>query len=361
MILSCTPVDKLVSTIKTAIPKEKPDCFIAIPSNCSLDLDNFRAQLKAEDISFVGAIYPFVFDQDDAYDDKILVKFYKFAHPPIFFDENCKGSSDLKILENDASNSLLLLSHATHPYLSNFLVDLFKKFGASKKVAGGCTIFEENKFGGNLFDANQIYNNYIVLIPLISKMQISLYHGWKEISGPYIVTKANGQTVEHLNWESANQVFAGAFPDLVGDDYNFSDLLNLAREFPFGMYKELGECIIRDPIQFTEKGITFLTEIPENTVLFILQGAKKSLFSASFKAVKESIDLDAKIEDHLIFNCTARKSTLEEDYKEELKNMSEVSLGNMIEGVYGYGEIGTNPFGFLEINNRSCLSISYYK
>lgn len=361
MILSCAPVDQLVNTIKGNIPLENPDCFISIPSNCPIDLEKFRAQLKSENISFLGAIFPFVFDEEEAYEDKILVKFYKFAHPPIFFDKDCKGSTDLTMLDADCANSILLLSDPSHPHLSNFLVELFKTFGGNKKVAGGCTMLKENKFGCNLFDADRTYINYIALVPFLAQMQLSLHHGWTEISGPYIVTKTDNQIVEHLNWEPAKEVLAGAFPQLKGADFKSTELFDLVTEYPFGIYKELGECIVRDPIQFTETGIVFLTEIPENTVMFILEGKKKSLFSASVKAIEESLDINDQIEDHLIFNCIGRKMALKEEYIEELKCMREVSLDKKMEGVYTLGEIGTNPNGFLEINNRSCLSISFYK
>jgi hypothetical protein len=361
MILSHTTVDLLVDTIKANIPLEKPDCFIAVAADCSIDLDSFRSKLKAENVSFIGAIYPLVFDEHDAYDDKILVKYYKFGHAPIFFNEECKSETDLTTLNADCANSLLLLSDPIHPHLSTFLVDLFKTFGNEKKVAGGGTMIRANKFGCTIFDQENLYNNHIVLIPFGEHMQLSLHHGWTEVSGPFIVTKTKGQNVVHLNWEPAREVFAKALPKAKEGRLSTADLFNLAREFPFGIYKELGECIVRDPIQFSENGITFLTEVPENAVMFILEGKNKSLFSASIKSVEESLANNIHVEDHLIFNCIGRKIALNENYKEEIQVMSSVSLNNKIEGVYSVGEIATNPNGFLEINNRSCLSISFYK
>lgn len=362
MLLNTENIDEAVARIKEYSEKHKKDCFICIAAESQIDISNFIKLLNTADVNFVGAVFPSVFNEKGCFHDKILVKFFDFADQLIYIDdlEATPTASFMKIKESKA-NSLLLFCDPYEANLSPLLIQLFNAFGDKLNMAGACTMVKDNKFDFNIFDANGTYSNKILAIPLIEKTSVSAKHGWIEKTGPYIVTKSRGRLVEHLNWRSATEVFLEALGREDQKEMTPKDFTRLGEDFPFGIYKDFGENIVRDAVLFSDKeGIKFLIEVPENAVMFILEGHKKSLLEASIKSIQESMDISQPIIDQFVISCYRRRLFYGENYLEEIEGICQESMGGKIEGIISLGEIGANENGFLELYNRTCLSLSFY-
>lgn len=132
----------------------------------------------------------------------------------------------------------------------------------------------------------------------------------------------------------------------------------LAMRYPFGLYKEGAEDIVRDPIMTNEKGeLICVGEVPENSLLNILKGEPDSLVQAAGLAAKEAGDKE--ICDNLIVDCISRALFLGDDFGRELAAVKEnlVTAGEqgIPAGMLTLGEISSYGETTLEFFNKTIV------
>jgi len=139
---------------------------------------------------------------------------------------------------------------------------------------------------------------------------------------------------------------------------NFFDI---AKAYPFGIFREHGEDIVRDPISVGDQGeLICVGEVPENTVLYILKGENAALIDSAQSAMLESVkNAKEQIEHTLVVDCISRALFLEEEFPRELKQLSHGSVDQNTEavpqGVLSLGEISSYGGGVLEFYNKTLV------
>ncbi|MDI6735053.1 MAG: FIST C-terminal domain-containing protein [bacterium] len=160
------------------------------------------------------------------------------------------------------------------------------------------------------------------------------------------------QMISGLN-KNRVDFFGGMFPGVIHEKF-----YDVTMRYPFGIYKEGAEDIVRDPIMANEKDeLICVGEVPENSLLNILKGEPNSLIQAAGQAAKEVCTKE--IHCSLVADCVSRTLFLGEDFARELAAVKEnlVVTGNQVipAGMLTLGEIASYGETFLEFFNKTIV------
>ncbi|MGQ9619270.1 MAG: FIST signal transduction protein [Candidatus Aminicenantia bacterium] len=170
-------------------------------------------------------------------------------------------------------------------------------------------------------------------------------HGFTPIGEPLLVTRAKGNILYELNQRPA----LDSYLEFFGLSKDGKDLEKLGAMREVNFYP-LGIPIWRDEFQIVhlnymnlDGSIICANEIPENSIVRIMQAGKDDLLKATREAVNQAISMiEGKgIRACFIFDCISRPMLLEDRVGEEIKIVKEIlGEGVPIAGFYTYGEIG---------------------
>lgn len=186
-------------------------------------------------------------------------------------------------------------------------------------------------------------------------------HGWKKLVGPIVATRTSQNTIFELNWTNAFEVYKEAIEEDSEQEIRSDNFFSIAKGYPFGIYKENQEDIVRDPISVDENGsLICVGEVPENTVLYILKGERNDLIASAQQATQDTLQAPSiKINHLLVFDCISRTLFLEDRFPEELQAIdNQLKLRDLKATPYGVlslGEISSYGEGLLEFFNKTIV------
>ncbi len=281
------------------------------------------------------------------------LEFYCGYEAGLSLDQDVAGSKVgqffSNILSQTGRHSLqLLFPDGLNNRVGSLLDLLFHTLGSRTKYAGGVS--------GNGFyfrDTRQYFGSRILKDALVgaliisdSPIGVSVAHGWKPVSPPMIVTRAEGNVIYELDWEPAYDVYA-RFARRVDNVDVTEDLSHYLMGHPFGIpqAKEEYGYIVRDPVAKNDDGsLLCVGEIPINSVLRVLSGNKESLLSAVKTATRAAVDQigTADVAGVLVFSCVSRMAFLQDQFADEALAVQAI-VGDAVPvcGCMTFGEIGT--------------------
>ncbi|MFK7905998.1 MAG: FIST signal transduction protein, partial [Chitinophagales bacterium] len=192
-------------------------------------------------------------------------------------------------------------------------------------------------------------------------------HGWQQLEGPFVATRTEKNVIHELNWQNAFDLYKEVIDQDCTIPITKDNFFDIAKAYPFGIFKENSEDIVRDPIAVDENGaLVCVGEVPENTVLYILKGEKNALISSAKRAAEDTLSEDMpEIAQTLIVDCISRTLFLENDFSEELKVVSECfnKTNQPIhpQGILTLGEISSYGEGYLEFFNKTIVIGTFFK
>jgi hypothetical protein len=197
--------------------------------------------------------------------------------------------------------------------------------------------------------------------------RLGVRHGWRELKGPYVVTRSRRNVIVQLNWKNALDLYRAAVESDLGAPLTVEGLFRLSPGYPFGLRKEGQEVVVRDPIAPGEGGtLVCVGDVPENAVLSILKGEAASLTAAAAQAAREasagfSLRSGAGVRHCLLADCVSRAQFLGERFPAELAGISQAlreelgSAGGDAIGMLTLGEISSAGQGTLEFFNKTAV------
>lgn len=359
MIITNSTLDELLSQLD-------PDKvnLIFIGEKSSIDISGLIKVTNEKDISIAGGIFPQVLHECQAFDDAIVLKHLDTNNKP-YLIQNIHKRDDLAIepLKEDSKACLVLtdgLSSGIHNLLERMYENYWNKVSY---IGGGCGSISL-KQSPCVFTNEGFVQDSTVVLQLENKINLGVKHGWEKISGPYVANKTDKNRIIELNWRPAFDVYreiVEANSNMSFDEHEFFDI---AKGFPFGIYKEGHEDLVRDPIMVDDEGaLVCVGQIGKNASLNILKGAKENLLSSAETAANISF-ADDNFNDVLIVDCISRMLYLEDDFNQELDKIQQrlhQSANNVsLEGVLSLGEIASNHEGYLEFYNKTIVVSSIY-
>jgi hypothetical protein len=186
---------------------------------------------------------------------------------------------------------------------------------------------------------------------------VGVNHGWREVSGPYQVTRAQGNTIHELDRTPALDAYRKVVEGRSGQPLTSEGFFALAKGFPFGISKLGEEKIVRDPIAATDDGsLVCVGEVPQGCFVHILEGDADALVDAARKALElgtAAYDGPEAPRATLFIDCISRSLALGDDFPRELEAVA--SPSTPLVGALTLGEIANSGKDYLEFYNKTSV------
>jgi len=311
-----------------------------------------------------GGIFPMVIHESDHHEQGCIVKHIKGNRKPHIIKDVGKGQLDFELPQlHEEDSSCLVFLDGLMVNIPRFLERLYEQYWNKVDYVGaGCGSLSLTQTPC-VFDNTGIYQDSSLILLTPEEMKLGVKHGWQKIAGPFVANKTDGNKVIELNWRSAYQVYKEVVESHVNVQFDTADFFSISKGFPFGIFKEGKEDIVRDPIAREDDGsLICVGNISQNVALNILSGQDKKLIKSASEAAKESFSDSPK--DMLIVDCISRVLYLEEAFEDELNAIKQViqEAGKPFhaEGVLSIGEISSSKEGYLELYNKTIVVSSFY-
>lgn len=189
-----------------------------------------------------------------------------------------------------------------------------------------------------------------------NKTTVRVRHGWERVAGPFVASLTDGNVILELNWESAGSVY---LKHVIEQDPSLKDrpiFPDINSVYPMCIAKEAGEDILRDPLRLTANDeIVVLSDVTENSVMYLAHGDHASLVAAARQAV-DDCGTPNDIESCFISDCFSRVLMMGDTFTEELEAAHDAlrRFSDVVpEGVLALGEIANNCGQYLELFNKT--------
>lgn len=316
-------------------------------------------------LKICGGIFPGLILGDSKYMEGIIaVRLPKEANPKLIQDLSNLDASHfeklMKPLKTSCASMIIVdaFSTSVEPFLKNLndtFGPLFDFIGAG---AGHLTLKQEPC----LFYDNQFVQDAALLIPLAKHhLSLGIKHGWKRLSGPYVATHTEKKRIYELNWNNAADFYIPELEKLENIKITPDNFYDVCKSYPFGLFKDGFEDIVRDPISFKSgEYIECVSEVPENASLYLLKGTTSSLIDAAMKATDAAtLGVSGTIEGLFIVDCISRVLKLGNEFEKEIHQVTTSINNNKINcpvfGVLSIGEIATYAYSQTELFNKTIV------
>jgi hypothetical protein len=365
MLLFNPGINELICEVEK-ITKDENSIFIMVGEKCDFDILALIKALNNKNISFFGGLFPAVIYDEEQSDKAVVIKCLPVKAKPYLIrglGDDSFQIPEFEALEDDSGKkyTALILVDGLAPNIAGFLNHLFNRLLRKVTYIGGGAGSLSLEQQPCLFTPEGFFQDAALVTLLNQECKLGVRHGWKRVIGPVVATKTDKNKIIELNWQNAFEVYKEVVEKDSGKQLTADNFFDIAKGYPFGMLKEYSECIVRDPLAVTEKGeLICVGEVPENTVLDILQGKEDSLIEAAGQAAQDCIDAATnKITDNLIADCISRVLFLEESFPLEInavkQKMKMIDEELIPAGILTLGEISSYGEGFLEFFNKTIV------
>jgi hypothetical protein len=200
--------------------------------------------------------------------------------------------------------------------------------------------------------AGHAYRDHVVAV--------GLEHGWLPYGPPVLATHTRGEAVVDLDFSNAFGVYR-ATAVRKGDEVSRDDFARFAMLHPLGIPCASGNYVIRDPISVEPDGaLRCLAEVPDGSLLRVMQGKPETLISAARDAACTSRKrAGGELAFSLVFDCVSRARVLGPRIREELSVMRQV-LGDEVPmlGCLTFGEVGAQGVALPQFHNKTTVVLS---
>ncbi len=320
--------------------------------------------LRTCTLPIFGGIYPMVTLKDRLMEQGALIIGFKekfdtshFSKLQLISNNDCLESIITETLEQknyfSGHDSFLIFYDALTNNVEDFIDCLFECLDHNVNVAGGGA--------GNLdliqrpciFSNQGLLSNTLTLVTLPQKLNTSVAHGWDIFQGPYLVSDAQNQTVESLNYQPAFEVYNQVISTETEYQFTEENFFDIAKNYPLGVLDINNNLIIRDPINTENNHLKCVGNIPINSMVYILKTDNETLISSAKQAAINLEKVDGNIT--LAFDCISRMLYLDDHFPIELNVIAEQCTTPLLFGVLSIGEVTNIESGAIRLLNKSIV------
>ncbi|WP_394697710.1 FIST signal transduction protein [uncultured Methanomethylovorans sp.] len=360
-------VQDICNTIKELTLNYNGTAIILLSQNQLPNIDSLISELNRMKINFIGGIFPgLIYDSKVCHTGAIIL-IMPTMQPPVLIKNISKSPNDLenlidsfKPMSRDNTTAFIIVD-CMSSNISTFLSSLYNLLADSVEYIGCGAGFLDFEQKPCIFTPGGFFEDAAIICFLATKCKLGVHHGWERYIGPLVVTKSEGNVVKELNWKNALSVYESAIEADIGKELKMNDFYQISSHYPFGIYIEKHEDLIREVFKTNDKGELFCAgDVPENTILNIMKGTKSSLISSAEKALEDCLlENDMHIEHCFIIDCIGRAIFLQEEFDEELRDIMKILELNVInittEGVLSGGEIASMNGDMLEYLSKTIV------
>ena len=259
---------------------------------------------------------------------------------------------------------LLLLTDGLAGDQREIVRGAYEVLGAAVPLVGGCAGDDLKMTKTFQLHDDDVLTDAVVAAGIASDAPfgIGVRHGWRRTGEPMLVSSSAGNVVYTLDERPALDVYLEHFD---GDRPAHGDqegLARLALTHPFGLARPGGEELVRfiSGGDFAERSLSCIAEVPQSTLVWIMEGDAQSVLEATDAAAGDSL---AALEGRpplgmVAFDCVARRGVLgEARIQDEIDRLEALAAGAPIAGFYTYGEIARTR-GLRGFHNQTLVVLS---
>ncbi len=331
------------------------------------DISALIAILNSKNITFFGGIFPGVIHVNECFKEGCVIKKFKALWAPFLTagiasgvpEEFPNGAYPKHLGQGTAIVLLDGLSNNVYRYLDR-LNDLLGEHCYFIGGGAGSISLQQKPC---IFSNEGFLADAAVVCVIDKKVALGVRHGWKNLAGPLVATQTDGNTIQQLNWEPALDVYNRIIENDCGITLDKNNFGRIAQGYPFGIFREKQDDIVRDPLTIGENGsIVCIGEVPTNTVVHVLKGDPNALLEAAKKAISdcgEKTGLPIAADNTFVVDCITRTLFLDRLFIQELdlvrNNLVIDNPGQEPFGVLSLGEISSYGNGLLEVFNKTIV------
>lgn len=228
-----------------------------------------------------------------------------------------------------------------------------RKLGPQVQFAGGAASDHYQLESTRVFCDDRIAEDAVVLAVMDSTERpiVTVNHGHEPVSGPLEVTSADGNVVQEVNGKPAYAAWADVVREPVREHFGL-DIdevepgspahTKVMGVFEFGIDQGTDYKIrwprVEDPDPDAGT-ITFAVEVPEGTVLRVMQGTVEAQIESAREAARAAHDLaEGEYAGGFVYDCACREIILEDEFPSAVRAMAD-ELEAPFAGFETYGEL----------------------
>ncbi|MFO1389910.1 FIST signal transduction protein [Cellvibrio sp.] len=341
MILACSGNNHSPKALRNSLRScPVPVCGGTFPSV-------FFAQTKL-DTGFIVIGFPFV----------ISIACYQLSNEvPIDANSPERLDGDLVRHSRDLVVFIDAMANATEFFINN----LYEAIGGGIGVIGGGCGAIDFRQRPCVFSRQGLLMNSALVVQMPVPIHCAVEHGWEVLSGPFLVTEADGAKIKTLNYLPAFDVYKAIIEEATSHRFLKNDFFQTSKNFPLGVLGINEEILVRDPIQLSETDLICVGSVPENAMVYILKGDSANVISAAQRAGERAGQASHCVADSslgmtLVFDCVSRVLYLGESFPMEMEAIDR-GLGQerLIVGALSIGEIANTRRGTIDLLNKSIV------
>jgi hypothetical protein len=323
-------------------------------------------------LKLFGGIYPMLTLQDSLIKQGALIIGFKenldvtlFSQLHQLTNEDCLEKLITSTLEKknnfSGHDDFLMFYDALIDNVEGFIDCLFECLDHGINIAGGGAGNIDFIQRPCIFTNQGIHSNVVLLVSLPTKLTTSIAHGWRIFQGPFLVSEAQGQTVQSLDYRPAYEVYCQAIESTTEHTFDNADFFDIAKNFPLGIEDINNNLIVRDPILAHNNCLQCVGNIPINSMVYLLEGDTETLISATEQASNTAFSKDSQttIPTTMLFDCVSRVLFMEDKFEKELSIIAKYCSSPALFGVISLGEIANSQSGAIRLLNKSIVISSW--
>lgn len=368
MLLKNASIQDIVNTAEALQVVDGEVVMLLIGEENAPDIPSLIAALYKKNIPFFGGVFPgVIYANHWSSEGCVLLKNQVAASPILISDIASKKLQGLQDIDsgslNFESGTALILLDGLTTNIGHLLEKLNESLGGKCRFigAGAGSIHLQQK--PCVFTKDGFKEDAAVVCIMPKEILLGVRHGWEKLAGPLVATATKGNVVSQLNWRAAIDVYREIVERDCGKALTMENFLDISPGYPFGIFREKEDDIVRDPLAFNDKGeIVCIGEVRPNTVLHVLKGHPDGLLLAARKAIHDcgaSPGNPINAQSTFIVECITRNLFLGEQFAQEIDLIREnlVVQDSTQEpcGVLSLGEIASYGDGLLELFNKTIV------
>ncbi|MCB1874856.1 MAG: FIST C-terminal domain-containing protein [Chromatiales bacterium] len=361
MYLSYSSPEQIVSALQKANAAQVDALWLlCVADSHGGQLPSLLTELKQAGIRVFGGLFPGLIYGEEVKHEGILAIALPTESQILIADLNTGGiewrEQPPALTDPVGQTSSLLLLDCLAPNITAFMEEVYNRYGNQLVHYGAGAGYHDLRQQPPLFTEHGMFRNAAMMALIPRRATVRVRHGWSRVAGPFVASRTKGNIIQELNWEPAATFYRreveGQNPDYAGRPV-FPDINSV---YPLCIAKEGGEDVMRDPIGQTDADeIVVLSDVAENSVMYLAHGDHDSLIGAAAQAIADCAAPD-DVAFCFISDCFSRVLKLGDTFTEELRsacNGLRRFTDAKPEGVLALGEVATHGGQYLELFNKT--------
>ncbi|WP_339770497.1 FIST C-terminal domain-containing protein [uncultured Paraglaciecola sp.] len=359
---SVVTVQALANSVRAVMSNHPKGLMILCTDQAATWGDEFDDWLKDVDVPIFGAIVPGLILDSKFEPTGILVAGMVNCINVSVIENISTESPQISNIDfkSSTAKSVIVMVDALSRQVDAYLQQILRLLPEDCCVFGGGAGTLKFISQPCLFSSAGMHQDAMLLVEMSTEWDLAVAHGWEILAGPYLANNADDNCILELNFEPAVTLYQRVVEEHTTLRFDEHDFFDIAKTFPFGLARLDDSVLIRDPIKVEGQGLICAGDIPDNTMLYIMQGDAEKLISAASGAVKNTISnvaTSGSVSDGILFDCVSRQLFLQDEFSIELNQIhAELTEPYRVVGALVLGEIALDENGILSLHNKTAVT-----